>query len=185
MSAFFNLPRPRACSAAEESKTRAVLSAGQWTLVDAIAARIIPSDDSPGAREAGCVNFIDKALAHEDSSLRATYEQGLAALENLARSRFDKPFAGLAASEQDTLLVSLQDGVAAEWSGKDIGQQQFFETVRMHTIIGFLADPVHGGNRGYAGWKHTGYPGPAHHRGGFTPAQLIGAERVVAVWDDE
>ena len=32
----------------------------------------------------------------------------------------------------------------------------FFQTVRMHTIFGFLADPSAGGNKDYAGWKVIG-----------------------------
>ena len=38
-------------------------SPGQAKEVDAITARIIPSDSTPGAREAGVVYFIDRALA--------------------------------------------------------------------------------------------------------------------------
>ena len=160
LSAYFLLPRPRAWAAAAASTSPEVLSAEQWKLVEAITARILPSDDTPGAREAGCVNFIDKALAHEDAVLRATYEQGTAALDAVTRARFEKPFVELATTEQDAVLASLQDGAAEAWPAKDVTQQEFFDTVRMHTILGFLSDPAHGGNRDYIGWKLTGYPGP-------------------------
>ena len=33
----------------------------------------------------------------------------------------------------------------------------FFEVVRVHTIIGFLADPNWGGNRASAGWNTIGF----------------------------
>ena len=33
----------------------------------------------------------------------------------------------------------------------------FFNTVRTHTIIGFFASPVHGGNQDKIGWKLIGY----------------------------
>ena len=33
----------------------------------------------------------------------------------------------------------------------------FFNTVRTHTIIGFFASPVHGGNHDKIGWKLIGY----------------------------
>ena len=57
---------PRTARAVTESVEPAVLSAQEWKMVEAISIRIIPSDDGkPGAREAGCVNFIDKALANE------------------------------------------------------------------------------------------------------------------------
>src|SRR4029077_9544022 len=38
-------------------------SANEGAEVEAITARIIPSDDTPGAREAGVVYFIDRGLA--------------------------------------------------------------------------------------------------------------------------
>ena len=62
---------------------------------------------------------------------------------------------------------------------------EFFGVVRMHTIVGFLADPKHGGNRGYAGWKVAGYPGGGHHLGGYSPAQMMGEAKVKTVWGDE
>jgi gluconate 2-dehydrogenase gamma chain len=185
LSALCFLPRPRAWAAAEASTLPVVLSTQQWKLVEAITARILPSDDTPGAREAGCVNFIDKALAHEDSALRSTYEQGAAGLEAVAHARFQRPFVELIAVEQDALLTTLQDGAADAWPAQQVTQQEFFDTVRMHTVLGFLSDPAHGGNRDYTGWKLTGYPGPAHHRGGYSPAQMIGEEKIVAVWEDE
>ena len=40
-----------------------VLTAAQAREIEAITARIIPTDDMPGAKEAGVVYFIDRALA--------------------------------------------------------------------------------------------------------------------------
>jgi len=179
-----NVARPRALAAAQASSEPAVLTGEQWKTVEAITARIIPTDDTPGALEAACVNFIDKALANEDSELRPRYVEGIEALEACARARAQKRFAELPATEQDALLTALQDGAAAEWKAS-LTSAEFFDMVRIHTIIGFLADPKHGGNRDYAGWKAIGYPGPAHHRGGYTPAQMIGEQKATAVWEDE
>ncbi len=55
----------------------------------------------------------------------------------------------------------------------------------MHTIIGFLADPKYGGNRDYVGWKLLGYPGPRHARGGYTPEQMLGKEKITAIWGEK
>jgi gluconate 2-dehydrogenase gamma chain len=57
--------------------------------------------------------------------------------------------------------------------------------VRAHTVIGFLADPKYGGNRDFAGWRVSGYPGPRHHRGGYTAEQMAGTAPVQTVWGDE
>ena len=58
-SAAVALHFPLAVRAAQESNEPLVLSASEWTTVEAITGRIIPTDHEPGAIEAGCVNFID------------------------------------------------------------------------------------------------------------------------------
>jgi hypothetical protein len=57
--------------------------------------------------------------------------------------------------------------------------------VRADTVIGLLAHPKYGGNRDYAGWRVSRYPGPRHHQGGCTPEQLTGAARVKTIWGGE
>src|SRR5258707_14729034 len=49
--------------------------------IDAISARIIPSDETPGAREAGVVYFIDRALTTFAVDDRKTYREGLPGLQ--------------------------------------------------------------------------------------------------------
>ena len=180
-----HMPRPRALQAAQESSEPLVLSPKQWSTVEAITGRIIPTDDDPGAIEAGCVNFIDKALAHEDSALRAQYEVGLSGVDAVAKRRFDKRFVELGASQQDEILAALEDGNADGWPDGNVRSQQFFETVRLHAIYGFLADPRYGGNRSYVGWKLMGYPGPRHQRGGYTPQQMLGKAKIETIWGEE
>jgi Gluconate 2-dehydrogenase subunit 3 len=46
--------------------------------LEALTARIIPTDREPGAKEANCVNFIDKTLVHEDAAALPLYRGGLA-----------------------------------------------------------------------------------------------------------
>lgn len=36
----------------------------------------------------------------------------------------------------------------------------FMDVVRIHVMEGLFSDPVHGGNREFAGWAAVGYPGP-------------------------
>ena len=177
------LSHPRALRAAQASTAPLALSPEQWKTVEAITGCIIPKDDDPGAIEAGCVNFIDKALAHEASGLRGQYEVGLAGVDAVARRRFEKRFAELEAPQQDELLAALEDGRADGWPEGEVRSEQFFETVRVHTIQGFLADPRYGGNRDYVGWKLVSYPGPRHHAGGYTPQQMLGEARIEAIWD--
>lgn len=180
--AALNVPRPRALAAAATSTTPLVLSPEHWTLVEAISARIIPSDDEPGAREAGVVNFIDKALAHEDATLAPVYAAALPGVDAVATKRFGKPFTALAPAEQDEILAALESGKADGWPKIPVPPSDFFAAVRAHTVFGFLCDPSYGGNRDYVGWKVVGYPGRQHHRGGYTPEQMLGKEPIVPVW---
>lgn len=181
-----NVPRPLAASAASESTAPAVMSATEWNTVEAITGRIIPTDHEPGAIEANCVNFIDKALLHEDAELEPTYHAGVRGIDAVSNHRFGKVFAELDDDDQDAVLTTIAAATpAAGWPEGEISQQDFFETVREHTVIGFLADPKYGGNRDYIGWKVIGYPGPRHMRGGYTPEQMVGKQKIRAIWDGE
>jgi gluconate 2-dehydrogenase gamma chain len=177
-----NVPRPHALPAAAESAKPLVLKPEQWKLVEAIAARIIPTDDEPGATEAAVVNFVDKALANEDKALAPVYQAGLAGTDAVATKRYGKAFVALAPAEQDEVLLALETGKADGWPKGAIGSADFFTAVRAHTVFGFLCDPAYGGNRDYVGWKVTGYPGRQHHRGGYTKEQMQGKEPIVPVW---
>jgi gluconate 2-dehydrogenase gamma chain len=119
-----------------------VLSAEQAAEIEAAASRIIPSDDSPGAREAGVIYFIDRALATFAADNRDDYVKGLPVLQAKTRELFPNTprFSQAAPEQQDAVLKALEG-------------QPIFELLSAHTVMGFLADPVRGGNRGEVGWK--------------------------------
>lgn len=54
--------------------------------IDALTARIIPTDETPGAREAGMIYFIDRALKTFASSDRQLYADGIAELQAVTRA---------------------------------------------------------------------------------------------------
>src|SRR6266436_4830980 len=74
--------------------------------VEAIAAQIIPTDDTPGAREARVIYFIDRALATFAAEERAVLVEGLNDLQKKARKRFGKTkrFSDLSSEQQTELL---------------------------------------------------------------------------------
>jgi len=179
------LARPLAARAASASSQPAALTQLEWETIDAIAARILPTDDDPGAREAGCVNFIDKALANEDASVLPLYQLSLQYLDIHCRASRQRSFTALSESEQDTVLGQLEDGETPSWPAGPIRPEAFFATIRFHTLVGFTADPRYGGNRDFAGWKLLGYPGPRHHMGGGTPDQMAGKQKLPTLWGEE
>jgi gluconate 2-dehydrogenase gamma chain len=185
-------PRPRAALAAAASAEPVTFDADQWKLVEAITARIIPGRPGrpgrparPGALEAHCVNFIDKALAHEDARAEPVYQVGLAGVAAVCAERHGKAFEELTDAQKDATLRDLEDGKARGWPDGPVASPVFFAAIRAHTVIGFLADPKYGGNRDYAGWRLTGYPGPAHRHGGYTAAQVTGQAPIRAIWGEE
>ena len=184
LAAGLTVSRPRALAAAVASETPVVLTPHEWTTVEAIAARLIPTDHEPGAREAGCVNFIDKALAHEDAALRPLYAEGVRGTDAVARAMGGASFAELAPEAQDAVLRAIEDGKAAAWPDSGTGSAEFCTQVWTHTLWGFLAAPKHGGNRDYAGWRVLGYPGGRHTLGGYSPETMAGHAQVESAWGE-
>ena len=128
--------------------------------IDAIAARIIPSDETPGAREAGVVYFIDRALTTFAVDDQKPYRQGLPALQARVSELFPalEKFSAATPEQQDQILHSLdeQSGPAGRHSRSSGASSSFFQAVRVHTIVAFLIDPDSGGNRDGVGWKVIG-----------------------------
>jgi len=174
---------PLALEAASKSSAPESLTQTQWCTVEAMTGRLIPTGDTPGAIEANCVNFIDKALAHEEHAALGMVQQGLEALNQHCRDIRQKDFCELTPEQQDAVLMKLEDGNITGWPEGGVHSAQFFGLIRALTIMGFLADPKYGGNRGFAGWQVAGYPGPRHHQGGYSDAQMMGEETIRPVWD--
>jgi gluconate 2-dehydrogenase gamma chain len=180
----FNLNHPLTL-AAMKSETAVIFNSEQWRSVKAASGRIIPTDHQPGAIEADCVNFIDKALANEEAEARPDFIAGLTGLDRMCDQNWGSTFAGLTADRQDQVLSSLEDDTATPWPGSGPAASVFFELLRSMTIMGFMADPKYGGNADLAGWRVARYPGPRHHKGGYTPAQMVGEEAIVTLWGDK
>ena len=134
--------------------------------IDAISARIIPTGETPGAREAGIVYFIDRGLSTFAVDDQKTYREGLPELQGRVGEMFPgvTKFSALTPEQQDEVLHSFDETVGPGKTAKPAqrnfrprpGAQNFFETIRQHTIVGFLIDPDYGGNRDAAGWKVIG-----------------------------
>jgi len=139
------------------------LSPEQAVEVEAISARIIPTTDTPGAREAGVVFFIDRALVTFAQDNQKVYAEGLSDLRDHVREMFPgtEKFSAATLEQQDEILKSL-DEQSSSGGGRSFRRraaaQSFFETVRVHTVMGFLIDPDSDkhGNRDGVGWKVIG-----------------------------
>jgi gluconate 2-dehydrogenase gamma chain len=124
--------------------------------VEAIAAQIIPTDDTPGAREARVIYFIDRALTTFATDERAAFVEGLNDLQKKTQKRFGKPkrFSDLSSAQQTELL-------------KTIEKSEFFELARTMTIMGMFTNPEYGGNYDRLGWKLLGFEDEFHFKSPF------------------
>ncbi len=142
---------------AKTARAFAYLSPVDAREIEALIAQIIPSDDgTPGAREAGCIHFIDRALATFDREKRDLYRTGLAAAQLSRRQLFP----------QSTTLAGL-DNTPTIALLKAIENTDFFKLLRTHTVMGFLAPPDWGGNQNHAGWTHIGLEHKMSHQPPF------------------
>jgi gluconate 2-dehydrogenase gamma chain len=171
------------------------LNMAERQCVDAITARLIPSDAAgPGARDAGVVDFIDSQLAgfygrgerwymagpfaegadtqgyQQEHPPAELYRRAISALDGYCRDQFDgRTFAELDEQEQDGVLTRIDE---EELQLDGVSAKAFFDLVLENAIEGFFCDPIHGGNREMVGWRLVGFPGARydyrdflHHNG--------------------
>ena len=114
--------------------------------VEALAEQIIPGADGPGAKEAGVVIFIDRALTTFAADSAAEFRAGLAQTGETRKKLFPSStsIASLNPDEQMQLMQA-------------IAGNEFFDLLRTLTVLGFLGEPSYGGNRNEIGWKQIGF----------------------------
>ena len=117
--------------------------------------------------------------------MRDRYRLGVLGIEEYAQQLYQLGFSQLTGAQQDRILTDMQQGLPTTFGGTSIqaattgpapsgtesgfgemapgspgvGATAFFNLLLSHTIAGFFADPVHGGNRAMVGWQLIGFPG--------------------------
>ena len=88
-----------------------VLTPDQAIEIEAISSLIIPTDELPGAREAGVVYFIDRALKTFAEDAKPAYDKGLADLNHLASEMFPgvERFSAATPDQQEKLFAKLEE----------------------------------------------------------------------------
>ena len=128
--------------------------------IESAMTRIFPDDDlGPGAKRAGAITYLDRALAGAEKQHQQAYRTAIKRLDGIAHAKFGAGFGECSNDQQDALIGALADDTLPEFGSAPTGAA-FFGMLRAHTIEGVFADPVHGGNRDFAGWRLLGYPGP-------------------------
>jgi len=149
----------------EEVPERRFLSSGQWSLLEAIVARLIPQPERE--EPVPIVPWIDDML-HKNHGpgyryadmppLREAWRQGLDAIAAEALGRHGKTFEQLSTKDQDELLtdVQLNRVESRNWNGLPAGG--FFLRLLLKETVGiYYSHP--------SAWSEIGYGGPASPRG--------------------
>jgi len=149
--------------------------------LEAAVEHLIPTDElGPGARDAGVVVYIDRALSstwgvhgrqyRSGPWLEGTPQQGyqsrftpqevyriaIREINEYCKVEFDRPFAQISPDRQLRLLQQLEKD---EIRLPSLSSKFFFDMLWRNTEEGFFSDPLYGGNRDKVGWKLLGFPG--------------------------
>jgi hypothetical protein len=112
----------------------------QLTITSAIADRVIPRTDTPGAADVGVPAFIDLLYGEFlTEGERQLLTNGLAEVDKAAMSAHGASFPTLTAERQDVLL----EAIAQAEEGRD---QSFFRLIRSATVLGYFTSEQVGRN---------------------------------------
>lgn len=160
---FDDITRKVIADRIDNIRERRFLTAGEWALLEALAARLVPqSARSPVA----IVPWIDDALAGgKIASFRRSGEpddqkiwrDGLAAIDREARRRHGVGFAALEAEAGEILLQDIVGGTVSDgWRG--IPPRRFLIDILLKEMVAIYYSHPHA-------WSAIGFGGPASPRG--------------------
>jgi len=137
-----------ACTAKQESAPFKVLTDLEADDFSAIAARLIPTTDTPGASEAGVIYFFDHAFAGEMSDQLEPARAGLASFNAALRDAYpgSGQFGDMHEDDQDAFLTTQESS-------------PFFQLAWTMTMYGFFSMSKYGGNRDNVAWDLIGFAG--------------------------
>jgi len=149
----------------EEVPQRKFLSKEQWSLLEAIVARLMPQPERE--HPVPIVPWIDDML-HKNQGpgyryadmppMRDAWRQGLDAVAAEALNRHARPFEELSEDEQDELLTDVQHNRIESRFWNDLPAGGFFLHHLLKATVGFYySHPF--------AWNEIGYGGPASPRG--------------------
>ena len=143
----------------------------QYAMVAILAAIIIPTDEDPGATEAGVAGYIDKFVT-QSPKRQAQYVKGLKYIDEISKQMYEKDFLSLKIKDQITLLRSIDKAESMRkrpasgflervdrkidtlWNDFfGVGNSShFFYRIRRDVFSAYYSNPI--------SWKVIGYYGP-------------------------
>jgi hypothetical protein len=124
----------------------------EYETVARLASLIIPSDETPGAREARVEEWIDFLVSESDATRQQLYREGLARLAGLCRERRGAEFLSLPEAAREDALRDLSEADPA-----------FFRALKEDTVLGFYTSEIGLRELSWGGQSfHSECPGCTH-----------------------
>jgi gluconate 2-dehydrogenase subunit 3-like protein len=112
----------------------------EYAAVDELMETLIPTDShSPGAKAAGCAEYVDRQLAESvDHENKQKWHEGLKALETRSRSMFDKSIAQTTPEQR----VELLQVVSKSEQNPTTNDEKFFNSLKHATAFAYYSSSV-------------------------------------------
>jgi gluconate 2-dehydrogenase gamma chain len=120
----------------------------EYGIVSRLSELIIPTDATPGAKEAGVSEFID-FIVFSDPDLQYRFRFGIGWIDAHARYLFRRRFLEITPEEQTGMLTHL--AYKDQYRVGEEDGREFFRLIREYTVIGFYTSRV--------GLEEINYPG--------------------------
>lgn len=116
---------------------RRVFSDQRRTIVESLCERVIPTTDTPGARDAGVADFIEMMIGeYFTESEELAFLKDLSAVQQHSLREYQKPYAQADAEHQDAVLR------LAEQRKLPGASDAFFSTLKQLTVTGYYTSEI-------------------------------------------
>lgn len=106
-------------------------SKGEYATIAALTERIIPTDDTPGAREAGVAEFIDLIVFYDKGDVQPAMRRVVSDADAVAYEMHDMPFVKLSVLQQDDAIARMM-----------IEKKKSFDLIRNYCVMGYFNSKV-------------------------------------------
>ncbi|MEX2400519.1 MAG: gluconate 2-dehydrogenase subunit 3 family protein [Rhodothermales bacterium] len=132
------------CTASTDAAwTPATLTSHQNDIVTAIAERIIPATDTPGAEAAHVNRFIDAMLTESWFQEQVdAFTTGIDCVDDRAERDFGSDYLNLSDENQIALLTALDDEAFGPDAAFDSDAPPFFRIMKELTVVGYYTSEI-------------------------------------------
>ena len=131
------------------AKAPAFFNKHQYATITELASLIIPTDETPGAREAKANEYIDLIVGESPFEVQKIFLDGLAWLDKTGKQRHKKNFVDLSNAQQVGLLTEISQ--IKNTAPQEATQSKFFKAIKEMTIDGFYTSKIGIEELGYVG----------------------------------